>query len=287
MTLQSILLGQDQLLLGWLRSSLTETLVAQVVSSTTTKELWTSIEDYYSSTSRARLHELKRQIQTASKGESSCFEYLLRLRRVVDELAFIGSPLPDDDLVTAMINGLGTIYKSLVAVLFTVRCHGSFTFSNLYGLLLSHEALLKSQEASGVSSTSAFYTGHGGGNNRSRSNSHTRFVSPQTPFPPGQNYNSPNFHSARLTYSSNQSSGQISQTSPAQTDGAITKVQCQICTKYGHSAKIYYKRYSADQDWKPNPQFNAYNTQILPSNQESTNWILDSGATNHITNDLN
>jgi hypothetical protein len=49
---------QDQLLLGWLRSSLTETLLAQVVSTTSTKELWQSLEEYYASTSRARLHEL-------------------------------------------------------------------------------------------------------------------------------------------------------------------------------------------------------------------------------------
>jgi hypothetical protein len=38
---------QDQLLLGWLRSSLTETLLAQVVSLTTTRDFWHFLEDYY------------------------------------------------------------------------------------------------------------------------------------------------------------------------------------------------------------------------------------------------
>jgi gag-polypeptide of LTR copia-type len=137
---------QDQLLLAWLRSSLTELVLAQVISSTTSKEFWIAIEDRYSFTSRAKLHDLKRQIQTASKGESSCSEYLLCLRQIADELSFIGSPLPDDDLVIAIINGLGSEYNSLVAALSTLHCHSSFSFSDLRGLLLNHEALLKNQQ---------------------------------------------------------------------------------------------------------------------------------------------
>jgi gag-polypeptide of LTR copia-type len=135
---------QDQLLLGWLRSSLTEILLARVVSTTNTKELWQSLEEYYASTSHACLHELKRQIQTASKGDSTCSEYLLRLRRVADRLSFIGAPLPEDELVSATINGLGIEYNSIIVVVSTAQCSGTFNFSDLQGLLLSHEALLKS-----------------------------------------------------------------------------------------------------------------------------------------------
>jgi hypothetical protein len=47
------------------------------------------LEEYFASNSKAQLHELKRQIQTATKGDCSCSNYILRLRWAADELAFI------------------------------------------------------------------------------------------------------------------------------------------------------------------------------------------------------
>jgi hypothetical protein len=95
------------------------------------------------------------------KERLTCSEYLLHLRCVVDELAFIGAPLPEDELVSATINGLGIEYNSIVAVVSTACCSGSLAFSYLQGLLLGHEALLKSQI---VQTSSAFYVGKGGNN---------------------------------------------------------------------------------------------------------------------------
>jgi gag-polypeptide of LTR copia-type len=148
---------------------LTEILLAQVISCSTTKEFWRSLEEYYSSTSRASLHELKRQIQTANKGDLSCSDYLLHLRRVFDELAFIGAPLPEEELVSATINGLGIQYNSIVAVVSTAYCHGAFSFSDLRGLLLSHEALLKSQA---FSNSTTFYAGRSGSSRYHQNSTH-------------------------------------------------------------------------------------------------------------------
>lgn len=67
---------QDQLLIGWIRSSLTETIQGQVSSCSTTGELWSSLKQTYSATSRAHLTNLHRQIQTTTKGSSSCSDYL-------------------------------------------------------------------------------------------------------------------------------------------------------------------------------------------------------------------
>jgi hypothetical protein len=120
------------------------------------------IRGFFASTSKARLHELKRQIQIASKSVSTCSEYLLRLCRVADELAFIGAPLPEYELVSTTINGLGVEYNSIVAVVSIARCGGSFTFSDLRGLLLGHEALLQSQ----LTSQSAVFHVNKGGTNR-------------------------------------------------------------------------------------------------------------------------
>lgn len=65
---------QDQLLLAWICSSLTEPIQAQVVSCETTADLWQNLTHIFSATSRARLTNLCRQLQTTTKGSSSCSE---------------------------------------------------------------------------------------------------------------------------------------------------------------------------------------------------------------------
>jgi hypothetical protein len=103
---------------------------------------------------------LKRQIQTANKCDLFCSDYLLNLRHIADEPAFIGALLPEEELVSATINSLGVEYHSIIVVVSTARCHGTISFPDLHGLLLRHEALLKSQ----ASATSvAFYVGRNGG----------------------------------------------------------------------------------------------------------------------------
>jgi GAG-pre-integrase domain len=74
------------------------------------------------------------------------------------------------------------------------------------------------------------------------------------------------------------------------------KIPCQICQKMGHVAKMCYKRYHNDTDWKAPPRYttdppryNAYNAQVAETSlhePDSSNWIVDFGATHHVTNDL-
>ena len=106
---------QDQIILAWLRSSLSETLLGQVVSCSTSLELWQNLQQTFSASSRARLNELRRKLQNTTKGSSSCSEFLQKMRSIADELAFIGSPLSDDDLSMYILGGLGPEFNSAVA----------------------------------------------------------------------------------------------------------------------------------------------------------------------------
>jgi gag-polypeptide of LTR copia-type len=240
--------------------------MAQVISSTTTQEFWRSLEKYFSSTSRARLTELKRQIQTANKDGLSCSEYLLQLRLIADELSFIGVPLPEDELISATINGLGTEYNSIAAVVSTARCYSTFSFSDLRGLLLSHEALLKSHLSS---QSTTFYVGK---NNAYRA----------------RQGNNPNliYHS-RPAINSTKPSDSVLGPFPASAVHSDPKPTCQICNKFDHSARLCFRRYDKDSDQKSFSKSKAYNVQATSSTYDSTNWIIDSGANNHVTNDLN
>lgn len=102
---------QDQLILGWLRSSLSETMLGEVVSCQSSADLWRALTQSFSASSRSRLLELRRSLQTTTKEGLSCGDYLSRMRATADELAFIGSPVIEDDLVLYILGKLGADYK--------------------------------------------------------------------------------------------------------------------------------------------------------------------------------
>jgi hypothetical protein len=54
---------------------------------------------------------LKERLATISKGSSSVHDYLRTIRSIGDELALIGHPVDDLDLVIAAVNGLGPTFR--------------------------------------------------------------------------------------------------------------------------------------------------------------------------------
>lgn len=74
------------------------------------------------------------------------------------------------------------------------------------------------------------------------------------------------------------------------------RVQCQICHKFGHTAdKCYFRvpyqtNYGRRHYNQPSPGYNNQPMSAMlmaPYLNKDTNWYLDSGATNHITHDMN
>ncbi|KAJ1686058.1 hypothetical protein LUZ63_017448 [Rhynchospora breviuscula] len=289
---------QDQLLLGWLRSSLSESIQAQVVSCTTTSSLWSTLHCQFASTSRAKLIDLKRQLQTIRKDGSSCSEFLQNIRRIADELAFVGAPMSDDDLVLTTLNGLGSDYNSFVAAITATSRNEVLSFADLQGLLLSHESLLRSQTISTAPAAFVSFAPNGsakGGaqnfkrqfsNNRHPNQPHLRPVfQPQGAIGFHPNYNPHQRHGTDSSMSS-QSKAQPQSNHQSSSQSDKTGL-CQICKKPGHSAKNCKYRYTPDATYQPRSHpYQAYVAQ--PSNApNSADWIIDSGASHHVTNDVN
>jgi gag-polypeptide of LTR copia-type len=72
-------------------------------------------------------------------------KYLQKIRKVVDELAFIGFPVSDEDLTLVVLSDLGSDYNSFYAAITTSCRYEPIPFADLRGLLLSHETLLQPQ----------------------------------------------------------------------------------------------------------------------------------------------
>ncbi|KAJ4758161.1 polyprotein [Rhynchospora pubera] len=291
---------QDQMILAWIRASLSEQVLAQVVSCATSGDLWHHLSQSFSATSRARLTDLKKQLQNATKGSTSCSDFIHKIRSISDELAFVGAPIPDQDLVLTVLGGLGSEYNSFVVAINT-RLE-PVTFLEVQSLLLSHECLLQAQHSSVSSLPSstnptAFYAHNPQQNFRPPSNNNRNprnFKSRGGGFrPPSQNMRPRNPSSQPLlptpsvANTGNRNSNDVNSSSVE---------TCQICFKRGHNARICWwrcdMRYSDDipppqQSQPPSMPPQAHVAHTVASTSTPTEWYLDSGATHHITSDIN
>ncbi|KAL6331349.1 hypothetical protein AAG906_011286 [Vitis piasezkii] len=91
-------LRQDSLILSTINASLTEDVLTQVMSYTTSQEL-----------------------ANARKGALSANAYFLSIKRMADELALAGQPLKPDDIITYVLARLGQEYDSLDFTHYSIR----------------------------------------------------------------------------------------------------------------------------------------------------------------------
>jgi uncharacterized membrane protein YgcG len=114
-----------------------------VASNTTSTDMWAAICKTFASHSRV-LH-LGNQLFTTRKGDQSITTYFSTMHGYTDEMAAVGKPLDDDDVVSYILNGLDANYNSLIE-----QVNGmteTISLETLYSCLLDTEARLAVQKA--------------------------------------------------------------------------------------------------------------------------------------------
>ncbi|GAU46239.1 hypothetical protein TSUD_280660 [Trifolium subterraneum] len=174
--------------------------------------------------------------------------YLHGIKAIVDELALINPPLDDVDLVIHTLNGLGSEYREITTVLRTRE--NPISFEDLHDLLFDFENYLKREET----------------------------MNENTSLPPIATSNAA---FKGKPYNKNRGPSNYKSVRPTSPNLSCRDI-CQYCDKPGHTAKICYKLrgYPKRQN---NPMAHHARTT---SRQPPQDWIMDSGATHHITNAL-
>jgi hypothetical protein len=89
-----------------LLTSLSESVLGQVVLCKTSHEVWSTLATNYSGASRARSMNTWVQLATLKKGGLSATEYFNKGKAQADTLASIGEPLKDEELITYLLAGI-------------------------------------------------------------------------------------------------------------------------------------------------------------------------------------
>ena len=248
------------MVLSALISSLTESLIAQVVGYFTSCEVWTALERLFASHSHAHIMQTHFQLATLKKGGSSMTDYFQKFKSLSNTLVAAGQPLNEFESVFFVLVGLGTNFDSIVTTISTRG--GMIPLEDLYSHLLIHEHCIEHQSATtkpvfpsaNVATKSPPQCGRGRGSssfNRGRGHGRGHGSPPLLPTPQGDS----------------------------------SRPICQVCNKPSHIALTCYNWFNHAYQCEPPQPMQAY--FAAPSSVGDLNWYPDIGATHHITSDLN
>ncbi|XP_066380470.1 uncharacterized protein [Miscanthus floridulus] len=258
---------QDQQVLSYLFSSLSKEIFAQVSSATTAAELWAAIHAQHASQSHARIISTRMALATASKGTSSIADYYTKMKGLADDMASAGKKLEDEDLVTYILKGLGEEFESIITAI--ANRVEPITVPELYAQLIAHEQRKELNSGDGTqfsanAATKGNRSGRGSSNNpRSRDDGNRG------------GFGRGGGGRGRSNNNGGGGNGHGRNFQPG--------VLCQICGKEGHPA--YHCRKRFDNNYNGPPQ-KSVSSATSSSYGVDTNWYVDSGATDHITGEL-
>ncbi|KZV34405.1 hypothetical protein F511_34028, partial [Dorcoceras hygrometricum] len=110
-------LSNDQLLLGWLYSTMSSDIASQLMQKATSKELWDGAKELSGAQTRSRIVYYKAELQKTKKGGMKMEEYLTTMKAIADNLAMAGNPIPLPDLIVQILSGLDAEYTPIVTLL--------------------------------------------------------------------------------------------------------------------------------------------------------------------------
>jgi hypothetical protein len=260
--------AEDQIVLSYLFSSLSKEVFGQVATTTTAAELWSAIQDLHASQSRARVMATRMALATASKGASSVAEFFVKMKGLADDMASAGRKLEDEELVTFIITGLGEEFESFVsAVASRVE---PISVNELYAQLIAFEQRKELHGGGSQSSANIATKGGSRGNSSNFNQSRGRGDGGQSGFRRGGGGRG---NGGRSNGGNNGGGGHNFQAG----------VVYQLYGKEGHTVVHCFKRF--DTNFTGPPQKSASPTNTGHYGVDS-NWYVDSGATDHITGDL-
>ncbi|KAI9185156.1 hypothetical protein LWI28_004799 [Acer negundo] len=133
-------ISYDQLLLGWLYSTMNPDIAFQLMKKSTSKELWDAAKELSDAHTKSRVIYYKGELQKTRKVGMKMEEYLNTIKAFFDNLALAVSPISLLDLITQILSGLDVEYTPIVVQLSDKE---SLSWIELQTTLLTFESRLE------------------------------------------------------------------------------------------------------------------------------------------------
>ena len=259
---------QDKLILHAIVASITELVIPLIATSKSSHEAMSKLTNIFASRTRSRIMSLKKKLSLATQGNKSVVEYLQSMRSIADELALAQALVADDDLIIFILNGLGMEFREISTA---IRARESaISLEELHDKLTDFESVIKHEEIVVAPALTANLVRKGQGSNFQKQKSYN-FRGTENGFQGNSFYNSSKtqYYPAKKKFI------------PYNTSTNGNRPTCQLCGKFGHSAKVC-RNYKISSVQEPVANFAQFSDTV-----GAQNWMMDSGASHHITTDLN
>ncbi|KAM3392406.1 hypothetical protein ACQJBY_013503 [Aegilops geniculata] len=285
---------QDQIVLSYLLASMSDEVLQQVHQLETSRAIWSHVEEMYTIHCRASIVQIKMDMAVFRKGTLSMADYFAKIRANADQLTAVGRPMRDEDIITAIITGLDSDYEPLITA-YTTRPEG-MTLGEFYSHAISFDrrreynaARLHLQHGgSSVNYVARDSTGNTNNSNRGKGNYRGKGRG-NSGDRGGYNNNSRGGDRGNRGGGGSRQQGDFGGNRCGDRadygDRGDNRVQCQLCRGPGHYAWECGQRY--------NHAFQLQQSKMAglaaaspPSILGDRAWFTDTGATDHITGDL-
>jgi hypothetical protein len=111
--------NQDQQLLSGLLSSMTEEVLQDVVITTSSKEVWDSLQTKFASSVKACMMQIHVKLVTSKKCDLSAVDFFRKITSLSNELIAVDAPLRDEGVLAYLLAGLPVEYDPFVTSMMT------------------------------------------------------------------------------------------------------------------------------------------------------------------------
>ncbi|KAL4278665.1 hypothetical protein GQ457_03G003390 [Hibiscus cannabinus] len=257
---------EDSSLASWLLSTISASILPQLVGAETSAAIWTTVQKLYSNFSTTKIMNLHCRLRALKKGTLSIREYTTQVKDICDLLATSDSPVAEVEQIATILNGLTAEYEPFVAAMTVSR--ESYTLESVTSALHDAESrILDSIRVPiGINMTqfnNSSKSGEGEATNNSRS------------------------------YSNMRSKGQYNSRYKGR-----PRVQCQLCGKLGHLVDRCWHRFDKNFKGVSSAPTADGTKDVLPEATDDTahinsliargvltmndKWYPDSGASHHV-----
>ncbi|XP_074299303.1 uncharacterized protein LOC141630369 [Silene latifolia] len=275
---------KDAKALSYILNAVTEVIFPRIMRATTAKEAWDSLQQEFQGDIKIRtirLNTLRKDFENMKmKDDEDIKYYTSRLMEVVNQMKMYGEDITDIRIVQKILGTLTKRFDTIITVIEESKDISKLSVSELTGSLLAHDQKFKKLE---TSSENAFPSKHKsktfnskGGWKKNASNS-------------GASYKT----KASQSRGKYPSCGTCGKTNHAEKDCYFKgKPQCRHCNRFGHFEKDCRQK---ARESKPERNFLSSNQEedyLFYARQASISshkekWLIDSGCTNHMTNNSN
>ena len=274
---------KDKMVMFILSQNISNSMIGHIQELETSKEVWESLENMYTSTTKARKIQLKNELNNVKKSpQVTVNDYVLKLKDISDALSSIGSPVNDDDIVAFCLNGLreDDKWKSFITSIY-VRDNLP-KFDQLVSMMITEEMNLQgSSSRSGQSQV--FYAGIRGRGRYTQNRGRGRFINQQ------QQSNQQLQHNQNQEHSRGRRDGKFYAQRGRYGGGRYQGNHCYICGKSGHYANNCYYRtdrnvnnFASSSNIQDDERLLVMNFITNDANRDK-NWYIDSGCSNHMS----